>query len=136
MLSLPRAHVRSLVRELRSYKLINHCGHKNRDSQVILAARLLHLEITPPDRSALALSSLVLESPAQRTLPQGALEHQDGPASPHPVCFQNSTFLLLKLSDGLMCLCVNRADAPHDPGLCLPDVPHAKHRTQHGAQAQ
>ena len=55
VLSLPRAHVRSLVRELRSYKLINHCGQKNRDSQVILAARLLHLEITPPDRSALAL---------------------------------------------------------------------------------
>ena len=78
---------------------------KKRDSQVILAARLLHLEVTPPDGSTLALLSLVLESPAQRTLPQGALEHQDGPASPHPVCFQNSTFLLLELSDGLMCVC-------------------------------
>ena len=106
-LSLPRAHIRSLVRERRSYKLINQCGQKKkkRDSQVILAARLLHLEVTPPDGSTLALLSLVLQSPAQRTLPQGALEHQDGPASPHPVCFQNSTFLLLELSDGLMCVC-------------------------------
>lgn len=75
----------------------------------------------------LALSRHWCWSPlAQRTLPQGTLEHQDGPHLTTLLSAFKTSFW--KLSDGLMCLCVNRADAPHDQGLCLPMFP-CQHRT-------